>query len=85
MAKNKIPATYTLDANVHTWINNKLGKKSTFVNRILKDAMLDEIIKYAKNEQRPKCPECKISLTPNSHDDGPEWICMYIHCKAGMV
>ena len=82
----KSVGTWSIDTIVKAWIDRKIANKSQFVNRILKDAMLDEIISQAKKEQRPKCPECKTSLTPNATiGNGGDWICRYIHCKAGMV
>jgi len=85
MVGSKTVGTWSVDINVKSWIDLKIANKSEFVNKILKDAMLDEIISQAKKEQRPKCQDCKTSMSPNSLDDGPEWICRYIHCTAGMV
>ena len=76
---------WSIDMQLLNWIDTKLGSKSQFVNRILKDAYIDEIMKEEKRAQRPKCPECTIPLTPNTVDDGPEWVCRFIHCTAGMV
>jgi len=78
MTKNKIPATYTLDADVHSWINNKLGKKSTFVNRILLTAMLDERITSAKKQDMPRCPDCNMRLGKNQLGEG--LLCGNLHC-----
>ena len=56
MSGGKTAMTCTLDDDVHAWIKNKIGKNSTFVNRILLKAMHREL------EQRaiPKimCKKC---------------------------
>jgi len=72
-------ASWTIDENILSWIGGKLGSKSEFVNRILKNAMLDEIIRDAKKEQRPKCTRCNHTMRSM---DGEEWVCTYIHCRS---
>ena len=73
----KAVGTWSVDVNVKAWIDQKIANRSQFVNKILKNAMLDEIIKDAKKEQRPKCTRCKQTMRSM---DGEEWICTFIHC-----
>lgn len=70
-------ASWTIDENILSWIGGKLGSKSEFVNRILKNAMLDEIISDAKKEQLPRCTSCSQQMRSM---DGVEWVCTYVHC-----
>lgn len=51
---------WSIDMQILNWIDTKLGSKSQFVNRILKDAMLDEILRQAKREQRPRCSQWRV-------------------------
>jgi hypothetical protein len=73
---------WSIDMQILNWIDTKLGSKSQFVNRILKDAMLDEILSQAKREQRPKCSVCRMRMSPNLVDDDGDWRCGNLHCKA---
>lgn len=73
---------WSIDMQILNWIDTKLGSKSQFVNRILKDAMLDEIMRQAKREQRPKCPVCRMRMGPNLVDGSSDWMCGNLHCKA---
>lgn len=78
----KAVGTWSVDVNVKAWIDQKIANRSQFVNSILKNAMLDEIIRDAKKEQRPKCPVCGMRMGRNMVDDDSEWICGNLHCKA---
>jgi len=75
----KAVGTWSVDVNVKAWIDRKIANKSQFVNSILKNAMLDEIISDAKKEQRPKCSRCNHTMRSM---DGEEWVCTYIHCRS---
>jgi len=76
---------WSIDIQILNWIDTKFGSKSAFVNKVLREAYVEEVVKHQKWETKPKCPECKTSMSVNTLDDGDEWICRYIHCKAGMV
>jgi len=56
MVSKKIACTWTIDRDVEHWINNKVGKNSQFVNRIL----LREMRRELERRESPKkmCPEC---------------------------
>lgn len=73
----KSVGTWSVDTNVKAWIDRKIANKSQFVNSILKNAMLDEIINDAKKEQRPKCPDCGSSMRVD--EDGGRF-CTHIVC-----
>jgi len=51
---------WSIDMQILNWIDTKLGSKSQFVNRILKDAMLDEILRQAKRDQTPRCGQWRV-------------------------
>ena len=72
----KTVGTWSVDIDVKAWIDQKIANKSQFVNRILKNAMVDEIMRHEKMKQRPKCTLC--TGTMGFIDD--EWRCMSIHC-----
>lgn len=76
MQGKKTVGTWSIDIKVKAWIDTKIANKSEFVNRVLKDAMIEEIMRDARREQRPKCPIC---TTPMTSIDG-NWGCMSIHC-----
>ena len=77
----KAVGTWSIDVEVKAWIDQKIANKSQFVNRILKDAYIAEVVAQAKKEMRPKCPACK---TPMRHGEAAagesEWICSHLHC-----
>ena len=76
MIGKKTVGTWSIDIDVKAWIDTKITNKSQFVNRILKNAMVDEIVRHEKRSQRPKCTLCSTPM--NMIDD--EWRCMSIHC-----
>ena len=73
----KTVGTWSVDIDVKAWIDQKIANKSQFVNRILKNAMIDEIVRHEKKKQRPKCHRCK---TPMRMDHAGGLICVNIHC-----
>jgi ribosomal protein S3 len=73
----KTVGTWSVDTDVKSWIDRKIANKSQFVNKILKDAMIHEILKDARKEHMPKCALCKSTLRYD-HNDEP--ICVNIHC-----
>jgi hypothetical protein len=60
MQGKKTVGTWSVDINVKAWIDQKIANKSQFVNRILKDAMIEEIMREAKRDQEPRCPQWRI-------------------------
>lgn len=60
MTGSKTVGTWSVDITVKAWIDRKIANKSEFVNKILKEAMLEEIIKEAKREQNPRCVQWRI-------------------------
>jgi transposase-like protein len=73
----KTVGTWSIDTEVKSWIDQKIANKSQFVNRILKDAMIEEIVRQQRREQRPKCTLCKSTMRLDHND---ELICVNIHC-----
>ena len=73
----KTVGTWSIDTEVKAWIDQKIANKSQFVNRILRNAMVDEILSQEKRKQRPKCTKCS---TPMRYLDD-EWRCMHVHCR----
>ncbi len=71
----KTVGTWSVDIDVKAWIDQKIANKSQFVNRILKNAMVDEIMRHEKMKQRPKCTLC----TSPMRGDPP--FCVNIHCE----
>ena len=74
----KTVGTWSVDIDVKSWIDQKIANKSAFVNRILKNAMVDEYLRQEKKKQRPKCTLCK---SPMGLNHVGEWICVSIHCE----
>ena len=74
----KTVGTWSVDIDVKAWIDQKIANKSQFVNRILKNAMADEIMRHEKRKQSPKCQICKTSMRLGPYGD--EYRCANIHC-----
>ena len=74
----KTVGTWSVDIDVKAWIDQKIANKSQFVNRILKNAMVDEIMRHEKRKQRPKCTLCTSPLGINVNGD---YVCLNIHCE----
>ncbi len=82
MQGKKAVGTWSIDIKVKAWIDTKIANKSGFVNRILKDAMIEEIMREARREQRPKCPVCKTFMRHGEAAAGEaEWICSHLYCN----
>ena len=60
MQGKKTVGTWSVDINVKAWIDQKIANKSQFVNRILKDAMIKEIMREVKRDQEPRCGQWRI-------------------------
>ncbi len=77
----KTVGTWSIDTDVKAWIDQKIANKSQFVNRILKNAMVDEILRHEKRKQLPKCPVCKTSMRHGEGAAGEaEWVCSHLYC-----
>jgi len=74
----KTVGTWSVDIDVKAWIDQKIANKSQFVNRILKNAMVDEMIRHEKRKLRAKCTLCTSPLAINVHGDH---VCLNIHCE----
>lgn len=81
MTGTKTVGTWSIDITVKNWIDTKIANKSDFVNRILKDAMIEEIMRDARREQRPKCPACKTPMRFGEAAGGEaDWVCSHLYC-----
>ncbi len=81
MQGKKAVGTWSIDIKVKAWIDTKIANKSQFVNRILKDAYISEVVAQAKKEMRPKCPVCRTSMRLGDEAGGEsEWVCSHLYC-----
>lgn len=80
MVRSKSAASWTIDNDILAWIDTKLGSKSEYVNKILLRQMKRELADRIVAQNRPKCPQCGLGMTPNQLGEG--YLCSSIHCGA---